>query len=121
MLTEKVVVCGNNIIGTATNPREPVIKRQWISPGAHINSVGTFSPKARELDTATMGAASLFVDRRESALNEAGDYILAAAEGAISPDHIRADLGEVLIGSHPGRTSDDEITVFKSLGLAIED
>ncbi len=68
-----------------------------------------------------MGAASLFVDRRESALNEAGDYILAAAEGAIGPDHIRADLGEVLIGSHPGRTSDDEITVFKSLGLAIED
>ena len=121
MQTAEEAVRGVNLIVTATTAREPVIKRQWISPGAHINAVGTFSPKARELDTATMGAASLFVDRRESALNEAGDYILAAAEGAIGPDHIRADLGEVLIGSHPGRTSDDEITVFKSLGLAIED
>ena len=68
-----------------------------------------------------MAAASLFVDRRESALNEAGDYLIAAKEGAISPEHIRAELGEVLIGAEPGRTSPDEITVFKSLGLAIED
>ena len=114
-------VTGADLVVTATTAREPVVKRQWIQPGAHINAVGTFSPKARELDTATMRTATLFVDRRESALNEAGDYILAAAEGAISPDHIRAELGEVLIGTHPGRTSDDEITVFKSLGLAVED
>ena len=68
-----------------------------------------------------MAAATLFVDRRESALNEAGDYVIAATEGAIGPDHIRAELGEVLLAAHPGRTSRDEITVFKSLGLAIED
>jgi ornithine cyclodeaminase len=68
-----------------------------------------------------MAAASLFVDRRESALNEAGDYLIAANEGAIGPEHIRAELGEVLIGAEPGRTSPDEITIFKSLGLAIED
>jgi ornithine cyclodeaminase len=68
-----------------------------------------------------MAAASLFVDRRESALNEAGDYLIAAKEGVIGPEHIRAELGEVLIGAKPGRTSPDEITLFKSLGLAIED
>jgi ornithine cyclodeaminase len=117
----EAAVRGADIIVTATTSFEPVMKREWISPGAHINAVGTYSPKARELDTATMVAATLFVDRRESALNEAGDYILAAADGAIGPEHIRAELGEVLIGAHPGRTSEDEITVFKSLGLAIED
>ncbi|HEY8204446.1 MAG TPA: ornithine cyclodeaminase family protein [Pyrinomonadaceae bacterium] len=117
----EAAVRGADIIVTATTSFEPVMKREWISPGAHINAVGTYSPKARELDTATMVAATLFVDRRESALNEAGDYILAAGEGAIGPEHIRAELGEVLIGAHPGRTSEDEITVFKSLGLAIED
>ena len=110
-----------DIIVTATTSREPVLKREWISSGAHINAIGTFSPRAREIDTATMVAATLFVDTRESALNEAGDYLLAAQEGAIGPEHIRAELGEVLIGAHPGRTSLEEITLFKSLGLAIED
>src|SRR5438876_3457627 len=69
-----------DIIVTATTSRDPVLKREWISPGTHINAVGTFSPKAREIDTATMAAASLFVDRRESALNEAGDYLIAVNE-----------------------------------------
>jgi ornithine cyclodeaminase len=109
------------IIVTATTSRDPVVRREWIAAGAHINAIGTFSPKARELDTATMVSSSLFVDRRESAFNEAGDYLLAASEGAIGPDTIRAELGEVLIGKHPGRTSAEEITVFKSLGLAMED
>ncbi len=114
-------VRGADIIVTVTNSREPVLQREWISPGAHINAVGTFSPKARELDTATIVEASLFVDRRESALNEAGDYLIAAQEGVIGPEHIRAELGDILTGVHPGRTSPEEITVFKSLGLAIED
>ena len=110
-----------DLIVAATTSREPVIKREWVSAGAHINAIGTFSPAAREVDTGTMAAASLFVDRRESALNEAGDYLIAAQEGAIGPDHIRAELGEVLVGAHQGRTSREEITLFKSLGLAIED
>jgi len=117
----EAAVRGADIIVTATNSREPVLQRGWLSPGAHINAVGTFSPKARELDTATMVDASLFVDRRESALNEAGDYLIAAGEGAIGPEHIRAELGEVLTGAHPGRTSAAELTIFKSLGLGIED
>jgi len=110
-----------DIIVTATTSRDPVLQREWISPGAHINAVGTFSPKAREVDTATIAAAALFVDRRESALNEAGDYLIVAQEGAIGPSHILADLGEVLTRFHPGRTSPEQITLFKSLGLAIED
>ena len=114
-------VRGADIIVTATNAREPVVKREWISDGAHLNAIGTFSPKAREIDSATMAAATLFTDRRESLLNEAGDYLLAAAEGVINEDSLAAELGEVLIAKHPGRTSRDEITLFKSLGLAIED
>jgi ornithine cyclodeaminase/alanine dehydrogenase-like protein (mu-crystallin family) len=117
----EAAIRGADIIVTATTSRDPVLHREWISPGTHINAIGTFSPRAREIDTATVAAASLFVDRRESALNEAGDYLIAAQEGAIGPEHIRADLGEVLTGAHCGRRSDDEITIFKSLGLAIED
>lgn len=110
-----------DVIVTATNSVEPVVRREWIKPGAHINAVGSCFPKARELDTATVAASRLFVDCRESALNESGDYLLAAEEGAIGPAHIRAELGELLIGAEPGRSSDEEITLFKSLGIAIED
>ena len=117
----EAAVRGADIIVTATTSRDPVLQREWIAPGAHINAIGTFSPRAREVDTSTMVAASLFVDRRESALNEAGDYLIAAQEGAIGPEHIRADLGEVLTGVHSGRQSNEEITLFKSLGLALED
>ena len=119
--SSEAAVRNADIIVTATTSFTPVVRREWVSQGAHINAVGTYSFKARELDTATMADATLFVDRRESALNEAGDYVIAAAEGAFGPEHIRAELGEVLVGHHPGRTSSEEITVFKSLGLAIED
>lgn len=110
-----------DVIATVTNSKEPVVRREWLSPGVHLNVVGSSTPFAREVDTATMAASLLFVDRRESTLNEAGDYLLAAREGAIGPDHICAEIGEVLNGENPGRTSSDEITLFKSLGLAIED
>lgn len=110
-----------DLIVTATSARQPVIKREWVSAGAHINAIGTYSPQAREIDSATMAAARIFTDRRESALNEAGDYLLAAAEGVIGPENIIAELGELLLGKKQGRTSDHEITLFKSLGLAIED
>src|SRR5258708_1751965 len=109
------------LIVTATTSYEPVLRREWISRGAHINAIGTYSRNAREIDSATMAAATLIVDARESALNEAGDYLIAESEGAIGPDSIRAELGEILIGSAPGRASREEITLFKSLGLAIED
>ena len=110
-----------DLIVTATSAHEPVLRREWIAAGAHINAVGTYSPAAREIDSRTMAAASLFVDRRESAMIEAGDYVLALNEGAIKSDHIRAEIGEVLTGARQGRTSAGEITLFKSLGLAVED
>jgi ornithine cyclodeaminase/alanine dehydrogenase-like protein (mu-crystallin family) len=112
---------GADLIVTATNAHEPVLKREWIAPGAHLNVIGASLPGAREVDTATMAASSLFVDRRESTLNESGDFLLALGEGAIGPEHIRAELGEVLTGAKPGRTSHAEITLFKALGLAVED
>lgn len=114
-------VRGADIIVTATSSREPVIQREWVDDGAHINAVGSSVATARELDSATVAAASLFVDRRESTINESGDYLFALREGAISDGHIRAEIGDILIGTAEGRTSDDEITLFKSLGLAIED
>jgi ornithine cyclodeaminase len=114
-------LAGAELIVTATTSPEPVVRREWISPGAHLNAVGASTPNARELDSATIAAASLFVDRRESAENEAGDYLFAVGEGAIRSNHIRAEIGEVLTGEKPGRTSHDEITVFRSLGLAVED
>ena len=110
-----------DLIVTATNAAEPIVKREWISAGAHLNLVGSSTQKAREVDSETMAAASLFVDRRESTINEAGDYLLAVRDGAIGPNHIRAEIGEVLKGDKRGRTSPEEITLFKSLGLATED
>jgi len=110
-----------DMIVTVTNSSEPVLQRDWIAAGAHLNVVGACLPHAREVDTATMAASKLYVDRRESIFNEAGDYILAAKEGAIGPDHIRAEIGELLTGKAMGRTSEQEITLFKALGLAVED
>jgi len=114
-------VAGAGIVVTATSSAEPVLRRDWLAPGAHINAVGACVPQARELDTETMAAATLFTDSRESATSEAGDYLLAQAEGAIGPDQIRAEIGEIITGGAPGRAGDTEITVFESLGLAAED
>jgi ornithine cyclodeaminase len=110
-----------DVVVTATSAREPVLRRQWLKPGAHVNAMGSSIPTTRELDTATMVDAALFVDRRESTVNEAGDYLFPLREGAITEEHIRAEIGELLIGSAEGRRSPQEITVFKSLGLAVED
>lgn len=112
---------GADVVCTTTSSREPIVRREWLATGAHVNAVGSSVPWARELDTETVVSASLFVDRRESTQNEAGDYLAAVGEAGIGPDHIRAELGEVLAGQHPGRTADDELTLFKSLGLAVED
>ncbi len=114
-------VRGADVVVTATSSAEPVLRREWLKPGAHVNAVGACVPHTRELDAATVAAAAFFADRRESVEHEAGDYLLALGEGAIESGHLRAELGEVLIGTRPGRTSEEEITVFESLGLAVED
>jgi ornithine cyclodeaminase len=120
--TAEEAVGGAHVIVTATNSREPVLRREWISDGAHVNAVGASAPAFRELDTATVAAATLFADSRDSIAAEAGEFQLAIKEGAISgPEHVRAELGEVAAGMHPGRTARDELTLFRSLGLGIED
>ncbi len=121
MNTAREAVEGADIICTVTTAKEPVIFGEWITTGAHINSVGAFMPSTRELDTAAVVRSRLYVDRRESALNEAGEYLIPLSEGAISADHIVGEIGEVLIGIVPGRQSQTEVTLFKSLGLAVED
>lgn len=119
--TAREAVVGADLICTVTAAREPVLCGEWLSPGTHINAVGSSTPSARELDTAAIVASRLFVDRRESALHEAGDFLIPKAEGAIGDDHIRGEIGDLLLGRVAGRTSPTDITLFKSLGLAIED
>jgi ornithine cyclodeaminase len=114
-------LAGADVVCTTTSAREPIVRRSWLAPGTHVNAVGSSIPTARELDAETVAASALFVDRRESTLNEAGDYLLAVDEAGIGPDHIRAELGELLIGEAEGRRAAEELTVFKSLGIAVED
>jgi len=114
-------VRGAEIVCTTTASTEPVLFGDWLSPGAHVNAVGTSQPHAREIDSVTVVRSRLYGDRKESVLKEPGDIIVPLADGDITPDHIVGEIGEVLIGRVAGRRGDDEITLFKSLGLAIED
>ena len=119
--TAEDAVSEASIICTVTAAPQPIVKGAWLSPGAHINAVGSSIASTRELDTAAVARARLFVDRRESTLNEAGDFLFPQEEGVIDEGHIQAEIGEVLLGRAPSRESDEEITLFKSLGLGVED
>ena len=114
-VTDAPIVC------TITSSRTPILEGAWLAPGAHVNAVGASMSSARELDAAAVRSSLLFVDRRESALAEAGDFLMARAEGAVDDAHIRGEIGELSRGSIAGRTSHSDITLFKSLGLAVED
>jgi alanine dehydrogenase len=117
----RAAVEGADLICTVTASREPVLEGAWIQPGAHVNAVGACFATGRELDSRAVQRARLYVDRRESTFHEAGDFLIPRAEGAIGDDHIVGEIGEVLLGKAPGRRGHDEITLFKSLGLAVED
>jgi ornithine cyclodeaminase len=121
METARAAVEGADLVCTTTSAREPVLEGAWLSPGAHINAVGACFAVARELDTAAVVRSRLIVDRRESTLNESGDFLIPRAEGAIGDDHIAGELGDVLLGQLVGRRSPDEVTLYKSLGIAIQD
>ena len=110
-----------DIVCTVTASREPVLHGEWLRDGCHVNAVGASLRTARELDTAAVVRSRLFVDRRESALHEAGDFLIPREEGAVTDAHIVGEIGEVLVGTVPGRRSPSEVTLFKSLGLAVED
>lgn len=112
---------GADIICTTTSAREPVLEGEWIAPGAHINAVGACTPATRELSTTAVVRSSVFTDRLESLMAEAGDFLIPEREGALSGGAVRGEIGQVLAARIPGRTSESEVTLFKSLGLAVED
>ncbi|HEX7877999.1 MAG TPA: ornithine cyclodeaminase family protein [Candidatus Eisenbacteria bacterium] len=121
MDTAEAAVRGADLVCTTTSAPEPVVKGAWLSPGAHINAAGACFPHTRELDTEAVVRARLFTDCRESCENEAGGYRLPLAEGAITSGHLLGEIGGVFIGELPGRTSPEEITLYESLGIALED
>lgn len=112
---------GADVVCTVTASRTPVLEGAWLAEGAHVNAVGASLPTARELDTAAVVKSRLFVDRRESTLSEAGDLLIPRGEGAVTDAHILGELGDLLAGNAKGRTRREDVTLFKSLGLAVED
>ncbi|HSR96068.1 MAG TPA: ornithine cyclodeaminase family protein [Kofleriaceae bacterium] len=121
MPTAQAAVEGADLVCTTTAARQPILEGAWLRGGCHINAVGACFPSARELDTAAVVRARLIVDSRESALAESGDFLIPRGEGAVGDDHIAGELGDVLLGRVVGRRTSDEVTLFKSLGIAIED
>ena len=119
--TAQEAVRGADLIVTATASPTPVLAGKWIAPGAHINAVGAYQSTMREMDTAAVRGARVYVDSRAGALAESGDVMIPIAEKAIGPDHIIGEIGDVLAGKVSGRTSDQDVTLFKSLGMAVED
>jgi ornithine cyclodeaminase/alanine dehydrogenase-like protein (mu-crystallin family) len=113
-------VAGCDIVVTATTSKAPVFAGAWLEPGTHINGVGSHSLDAAELDTEAVRRARVVVDLRSAALAEAGDLVIPINAGELTADHIYAELGEIVAGK-PGRTDEQEITLFKSVGLAIQD
>lgn len=114
-------VDGADVVIAATSSSTPVFDGARVTPGTHVTAVGSFKPEMREVDTALVARATVFVDQREAALAEAGDLAGPIADGAVDRGVIAAELGEVVLGIHPGRTSEAEVTFFKSVGNAAQD
>lgn len=114
-------VRGADLICTVTASTEPVLQGSWLAPGAHVNAAGASVPGFRELDIDAVVRSRLFVDSRESALAEADDIRVAIAQGRIDSSHIAGDLSDLASGRVPGRSNADEVTLFESCGMAIED
>lgn len=112
---------GADLIALVSSSREPVVHSAWVQDGAHVCAVGACRPDQREMDSDLVGRARLFVDSRTAALAEAGDIVLPIKEGRFTAGHIAGELGEVVSGRTPGRKNSSEVTIFKSLGMAVED
>jgi ornithine cyclodeaminase/alanine dehydrogenase-like protein (mu-crystallin family) len=117
----RAAVTGADVICTTTASREPILNGAWLSPGVHVNLVGASTAAAREADDAVVARSRFFVDFRPSALAQAGELRHAIEAGAVTEDHIRGEIGEVLNGSVDGRTAASDITAYKSLGIAAQD
>jgi alanine dehydrogenase len=114
-------VAGADLLVTVTTAKEPIVQADWLKPGIHINAVGSHRPDLREIDGATLAGAKIVVDSREAIMAECGDILLAIKERAISADSVHAEIGEVLAGRKPGRSRPDENTIYKAVGIAIQD
>lgn len=117
----QAAVMAADIICTATNATTPVFDGRWLQPGAHINAIGAYTSQMRELDTVTIQQSHVFVDHHKAAQTEAGDILIPIANGKYDYTQVSGELGALLQGDVAGRTADDEITVFKSVGLAMQD
>jgi ornithine cyclodeaminase/alanine dehydrogenase-like protein (mu-crystallin family) len=114
-------VRGADVVVLATNSVTPAIQDVWVSPGVHVIAMGACRPTQQEVDPALVARAYLVVDSRAAALQESGDIVLPIRQGVFTADHVRAELGEIVSGGKPGRSGPDQVTLFKSLGQAIED
>ncbi len=114
-------VAGADIIVLATGAATPVVRSEWVQPGTHVCAVGACRPDMREMDSELVARGRLFVDARISALAEAGDIVIPLGEGRIDADHVLGEIGEVLAGRITGRVSAEDVTIFKSVGMAVED
>lgn len=110
-----------DVICTATNSQAPLFDGAWLRPGTHVNGIGSYTRTMRELDSATILRSRVYVDGRAAAQSEAGDIVIPIAEGVMSYDHVLGEIGDVLLGKVTGRTSPHDITVFKSVGMAVQD
>jgi ornithine cyclodeaminase len=119
--TSAEAVRGADVICTTTTSRAPVFEHRDIAPGTHINAIGAFTPETREVPEETVAAARVVVDSREACWAEAGDLIIPRNKGLIRESHVHAEIGEIVAGLRTGRESREEITLFKSVGLAIQD
>jgi ornithine cyclodeaminase/alanine dehydrogenase-like protein (mu-crystallin family) len=119
--TVREAIAGADLICTATKAREPILQGDWLTPGTHLNVVGSSIAAAAEIDTPAVVKARFFVDRRESTINEGGEFLRALKAGAITADHILGEIGEVANGSKIGRSSPLDVTLYKSLGIAPQD
>ncbi len=114
-------VRGADVVTTVTSAGEPIVEASWLDAGCHVNAVGASTAATREIDTTTVVESSFFVDYLPAALAEAGELMIPLSEGAIAIDHVRGDLGALAAGTVAGRSRPDEITLFKSVGLAVQD
>ncbi|MBX3000733.1 MAG: hypothetical protein KF893_19585 [Caldilineaceae bacterium] len=110
-----------DLIITATSAHHPLFDGAWLKPGTHINAIGAHLASAREVDTTTIRRAKVIIDQTSACLAEAGDLLIPIAEGALRAEEIHAEIGQIAAGDRPGRVDDNEITFFKSVGLAVQD
>ena len=111
----------SDLLVTVTTAQDPIVKAEWLKPGVHINAVGSHRPDVREIDGATMARSKIVVDSRAAIMGECGDILLAIKENTITETNLHAEIGEVLAGTKPGRSTSNEITLYKSVGIAIQD